>query len=140
VPCRAAGDYAGEADQGKSPATQEKMSSPMTVVFIEAGRASGDMINGVFGVGSQSSNKAGTSLFEDRVHRGRYTAVDLDNQTNPICEGTPLNEFRDRSGKPSGINEFKLHLGLVARPGAESNLSFAASSGHMQRPSSRGSR
>jgi hypothetical protein len=50
VPCRANGDYAGEADQGKSPAPQEKMSPPMTVVFIEARRASGDMINGVFSI------------------------------------------------------------------------------------------
>jgi hypothetical protein len=50
VPCRANGDYAGEADQGNSPTPQEKMSPPMTVVFIEARRASGDMINGVFSI------------------------------------------------------------------------------------------
>ena len=86
-----------------------------------------------FAVGSQDSNKTGTSFIEGRSHLGRYSAIDLDDQTNPICEGAPLNEFRDCLGKPSGINEFKLRLGLVARPGAESNLGFAASGGHMQR-------
>src|ERR1035437_4710806 len=63
-----------------------------------------------FAVSSQSGNKTGTALIEEHLHLGRYTALNLDHQTNPICEGAPLNEFRDRSGKPSGINEFKLRL------------------------------
>jgi hypothetical protein len=93
-----------------------------------------------FAVGGQSGNKAGTSLIEDRSHFGRYTTLKLDDQTNPICEGEPLNELRHGGGKPSGINELKLRLGLVARPGPESNLSFAVSSGHKQRRSSSGTR
>src|ERR1017187_7813987 len=79
-----------------------------------------------FAVGSQIGNKTRTSLIEERLHGGRYAAINLDHQPNPICEGPPLNEFRNRSGKPTGINESKLRLGLVTRPGAESNLSFAA--------------
>jgi hypothetical protein len=50
VPCRADGDDAGGADQSNSPAAQGKMSPPMTIVFIEARRASGDMINSVFNI------------------------------------------------------------------------------------------
>src|ERR1035438_7526149 len=39
------------------------------------------------------------SLLEERLHLGRYTALNLDHQTNPICEGLPLNEFRNRGVK-----------------------------------------
>src|ERR1019366_392728 len=88
-----------------------------------------------FAVGVQIGNKNRTSLIEERLHLGRYTALNLDHQTNPICEGAPLNELRNRGAKSSGINEFKLRLGLVARPGAESNLSFAAARGHIHLPS-----
>src|ERR1017187_2029300 len=90
-------------------------------------------------VGVHSGNKTRTSPIEERLHLGRYTALNLDHQTNPICEGLPLNEFRNRGAKSSGINDFKLRLGLVARPGAESNLSFAVSSGHFHGQSIRGS-
>ena len=86
-----------------------------------------------FAVGLQIGNKTRTSFVEERLHRDRYTTANLDYQTNPICKGAPLNEFRDCLGKPSGINKFKLRLGLVARPSTESNLGFAASGGHMQR-------
>src|ERR1035441_1896075 len=88
-----------------------------------------------FAVGVQIGNKTRTSLIEERLHLGRYTALNLDHQTNPVCEGTPLNEFRDRGAKPSGIDEFQLRLGFMARPSAESNLSFAAARGHIHLPS-----
>lgn len=92
-----------------------------------------------FAVGGQIGKKTWASLIEERLHLGRYTALNLDHQTNPICEGLPLNEFRNRSAKSSGINEFQLRLGLMARPGSESNLSFAVSSGHFHGQSIRGS-
>src|ERR1035438_9050376 len=37
-----------------------------------------------FAVGVQSGNITRTSLIEERLHLGRYTALNLDQQTNPI--------------------------------------------------------
>src|ERR1035441_6520762 len=88
-----------------------------------------------FAVGVQIGNKTRTSLIEERLHLGRNTALNLDHQTNPICEGAPLNEFRERNAKPSGIDESQLRFGLVAGPSAESNLSFAVARGHIHLPS-----
>src|ERR1039458_10655809 len=88
-----------------------------------------------FAVGVQIGNKTRTSLIEERLHLGRYTALNLDHQTNPICEGAPRNEFRDRGIKASGNDEFALRLCLVTRPSAESDLSFAVSRGHVHLPS-----
>ena len=81
-------------------------------------------------VGVQSGNKTRTSLIEDRLHLGGYTALHFDHQTKPVCECAPLNEFRNRSAKPRGIDEFKLRLGPVARPSPQGNLSFAVSRCH----------
>src|SRR5260370_6693586 len=85
-----------------------------------------------FAVVRQIAEENKTSLIEERFDLGGQTSLDLVHQTNPICEGAPLNEFRNRGAKPSGINEFQLRLGLVARPRAKSNLRFAVSSGHIR--------
>src|SRR5438045_1686117 len=50
MPHRDDGDHAGDADQSKATAALEKMSPPVTVVFSEARRASGDMIDNVFNI------------------------------------------------------------------------------------------
>jgi len=80
-----------------------------------------------------SENKTRTSVIKERLHLGRNTALCLDHQPNPVCESPPFNKFRHRGAKASGINPFELGLGLVARPSAESDLTFAVSSGHSHR-------